>query len=61
MVVMKSTLNLMTQKSIGNSRTLASDTDDYDEIRSMIIYLCQEVSERASSGKNVRVNHPNCA
>lgn len=38
-------------KSIGNSRTLASDTDDYDEIRSMIIYLCQEVSERAQSEK----------
>lgn len=38
-------------KSIGNSRTLASDTDDYDEIRSMIIYLCQEVSERAQAEK----------
>lgn len=38
-------------KSIGNSRTLMSDTDDYDEIRSMIIYLCQEVSERAHEEK----------
>lgn len=38
-------------KSIGNSRTLASDTDDYDELRSMIIYLCQEVSERAQAEK----------
>lgn len=34
-------------KSIGNSRTLMSDTDDYDEIRAMVIEMCQEVSERA--------------
>lgn len=34
-------------KSIGNSRTLLNDTDDYDEIREMIITLSQEVSERA--------------
>ncbi len=40
-------------KSIGNSRTLMSDTDDYDEIRSMIIFLCQEVSERAQHEKMV--------
>mgnify|MGYP001096074989 CR=1 FL=1 len=38
-------------KSIGNSRTLMSDTDDYDEIREMIIMLSQEVSERAKSDK----------
>ena len=43
-------------KSIGNSRTLMADTDDYDEIREMITFLCQEVSERARSEKNVR-NH----
>lgn len=38
-------------KSIGNSRTLMADTDDYDEIREMITFLCQEVSERARSEK----------
>lgn len=36
-------------KSIGNSRTLMSDTDDYEEIREMVVYLCQEVSERAKN------------
>jgi len=28
-----------------------ADTDDYDEIREMITFLCQEVSERARSEK----------
>lgn len=38
-------------KSIGNSRTLMSDTDDYGEIRSMMTFLCQEVAERAQNEK----------
>lgn len=36
-------------KSIGNSRTLINDTDDYSEIREMVITLSQEVSERAKN------------
>lgn len=38
-------------KSVGNSSTFMTDTDDYDEIKSMISALSHEVSERAISDK----------
>lgn len=34
-------------KSIGNSQTFNHDTSDYQEIKDMFQYLCNEVSERA--------------
>jgi len=40
-------------KSIGNSRTFSHDTDDYEEIKAMIKYLAQEVSERAIKEEKV--------
>ncbi|MBR0295355.1 MAG: DNA polymerase IV [Bacilli bacterium] len=34
-------------KSVGNSRTFSHDTNDYEEIKAMFLYLSQEVARRA--------------
>lgn len=40
-------------KSIGHSTTFLFDTDDYEEIKSMLYQKCMEVSKRASKEKMV--------
>ena len=40
-------------KSIGNSRTFSHDTSDYEEIKSMFLYLSKEVSLRAKEERKV--------